>query len=143
MGDERAVGKYLGFEGADEGLGPGVVIGIGACGPALAHPGLAQEVPESAAAVLAATVAVEDEAGKRAARTQGLLERIEDQVGAQMAGQGSADDLARAEIDDHGQIKPARRGGDEGAERSETAKGRSLCPKGSAGGRWQMSPAQT
>ena len=25
-----------------------------------------------------------------------------------------------------------------GAERSETAKGRSLCPKGSAGGRWQM-----
>ena len=39
VGDERAVGKHLGLEGADEGLGPGVVIGIGTRGHALAHPG--------------------------------------------------------------------------------------------------------
>ena len=30
VGDERAVLEHPGFEGADEGLGPGVVIGIGA-----------------------------------------------------------------------------------------------------------------
>ena len=72
--DERAVLEYFGFQGAHEGFGPGVVIGIGARGHAWAHPGLAQEFSESAAAVLAATVGVEDEIGKHAARSQGLSE---------------------------------------------------------------------
>ena len=141
--DEGAVLEHFGFQGAHEGLGPCVVIGIGTRGHALAHPGVAQEFSVSGAAVLAAAVAVEDKAGKRAARSQGLFEGVGDQVSTQVPGQGPADDLARTEIDHHGQIKPAGGGGDEGAERSETAKGRSLCPQGSAGGRWQMSPAQT
>ena len=113
-GAEGAVLEHLGLAGADEGLGPGVVIGIGARGHALAQAGLAQEFPESGAAVLAAQVAVEDEAGPDAARSQGLLEGRDDQVGAQMVGEGSADDFARAEVDDHGQIEPAGGGGDEG-----------------------------
>ena len=78
VSDERAVLEHFGFQGAHEGLGPGVVIGIGARGHALAHPGLAQEISVSAAAVLAAAVAVEDQAGKRAARSQGLFEGLGD-----------------------------------------------------------------
>ena len=141
--DERAVLEPFGFEGADEGLGPGVVVGIGPGGHALLHAGLAQKLPVSSTAVLAATITVEDQVWERAARSQGLFESIGHQRRAQVAGQGPADDFAGAEIDDDGQIKPAAGGGDEGTEWNEIAKGRSLCPKGSAGGRWQMSPAQT
>ena len=111
VGDESAVLEHLGLEGAHEGLGPGVVIGIGTRGHALAHPGRAQEISVSAAAVLAATVAVEDQAGERMAGSQGLLERSDDQVSAQMVGQGPADDLARTEINDDREIKPSGGGG--------------------------------
>ena len=114
VGDESAVLEHFGLEGAHEGLGPGVVIGIGTRGHALADPGRTQEISVSAAAVLAATVAVEDQAGQRIARSQGLLESSADQISAQMVGQGPADDLARAEVDDHGQIEPSGGGGDEG-----------------------------
>ena len=64
MSAERALLEHFGFEGADEGLGPGVVIRIGARGHALAHPALAQEIPVSGAAILAAAVTVEDKAGE-------------------------------------------------------------------------------
>ena len=60
----KATLEHLGFEGADEGLGPGVVIRIGARGHALAHPALAQELPVSGAAILAAAVTVEDKGGE-------------------------------------------------------------------------------
>ena len=52
--DERAILEHFGFEGADEGLSPGVGMGIGARGHALAHPRRAQELSASAAAILAA-----------------------------------------------------------------------------------------
>ena len=68
VGAEGAVLEHLGRAGADEGLGPGVVIGIGARGHALAQAGLAQELPERAAAVLAAPVAVEEIRPGRARR---------------------------------------------------------------------------
>ena len=90
------------------------MIGIGTRGHALADSGRAQEISVSAPAVWATTVAVEDQAGERMAGSQGLIERIDDQGSAQMVGQGPADDLARAEVDDHGQIEPAGGGGDEG-----------------------------
>ena len=108
VSDKRAVLEHLGFEGAHEGFGPGVVVGIGARGHALAQAGLAQELPVSTTAVLAATVAMEDKAGQRAARSQGLLEGSNDQVRAQMVGQRPANDLARAlRMRSGAQITPA------------------------------------
>ena len=76
--DESAVLEHFGFERAHEGLGPDIVIGVDARGHALADPGRTQEISVSASAVLAATVAVEDHAGERMARSQGVLERSDD-----------------------------------------------------------------
>ena len=67
VGDERAVRKHFGLAGADEGRGPGVVVGMGARGHALADAGRAPEFPESAAAVWTAPVAEEEQAGQGAA----------------------------------------------------------------------------
>ena len=78
VSDEGAVLEHFGFQGAHEGLGPGVVIGIGTCGHALADAGLAQEIPIRAAAILTTPIAVEDQTGKGAARAQGLPEGRED-----------------------------------------------------------------
>jgi hypothetical protein len=52
--------KHLVFEGADEGLGPGVVIWVGARGHALAQAGFGKGLAEGGAGILAAAVAVED-----------------------------------------------------------------------------------
>ncbi len=52
--------KHFVLEGADEGLGPGVVAAVGACGHALAQAGLGQSLAEGSAPVLAAAVAMED-----------------------------------------------------------------------------------
>lgn len=65
--DEASVLQHLGFERAHEGLGPGVVIGIGAGGHALAHAGVAQHRAEGFAAILAPTVAVEPSAERQPA----------------------------------------------------------------------------
>ena len=68
--------EHLAFEGADEGFSPGVVVRVGAGRPALAHPGLGQSLAEGRAAVLTATVAVEDRVLRRARserRAQGGL----------------------------------------------------------------------
>ncbi len=54
-----------------------------------------------------------------------------------------ADDFAAARIERESQIQPAFRSGQirkatQPTERSEIAEGRSLCRKGSAGGRWHI-----
>ena len=61
--NEGAALEHFGFEGAHEGFGPGVVIGIGPGGHALPELVGAQELAVGPAAVLAAAVAVEDGAG--------------------------------------------------------------------------------
>ena len=59
--DEAAALEHFVFEGSDEGLGPGIVIGIGPRRHALDRSGLFQQRPERPAAILAAAVAVKNE----------------------------------------------------------------------------------
>ncbi len=72
--------EHLAFEGADEGLCPGVAVGVGARRHALAHPGTRQGLAEGGAAILAAPVAVED--------------RVFCPTGAESLVQGSHDQVA-------------------------------------------------
>jgi len=62
LAGKAAIAQHLGLERADEGFGPGVVIGVGSGRHALLHACGAQPLTEEAAAILAATVAVEDDA---------------------------------------------------------------------------------
>ena len=80
----------------------------------LALLGLAQKLAINGAAILVATITVEYEVGDRAACFQCSFEGLDDQRYAPLAGQGPADDFARTEINNDGQIELAAGGGDEG-----------------------------
>ena len=56
---EDAALEHLELEGADEGLGPRIIVGIGARGHALAQAGGRQGLAKGGAGVLAAAVAME------------------------------------------------------------------------------------
>ena len=127
--DEAAALEHFGLEAADGRFAPGVVVGIGAGGHALAQAVGGQEGAEHLAAILAAAVAVEDEARRGAAGGQSLLEGGGDQIGPHVVGQSPADDAARAEVDDEGEVEPAVLRGDEGEVADPDA-------VGPAGGGW-------
>ena len=105
--------EHLALEGADEGLGPGVVVGVGARRHALAHAGTRQRLTEAGTAVLAAAVTVEDRV-LGWTRSERLTQGGHDQVATQMIPQAPADDAARAQIDDDGQVEPTCASGNEG-----------------------------
>jgi len=111
---EAAVLEHLGFERAHEGLRPGIVVRIGACGHALLNARLAQQSPIGVAVALDAAVAVEDQVRRRAPRLQGVLEGISHQFGAHVVGQRPVQNFKRAQADDHRQIKPSFRSRYEG-----------------------------
>ena len=90
---EATILEHLVFEGSDERLGPSVVIGVGARGHALAQASLGQGLTEGGAPILAAAVAVEDGAIYGAC-LESLVERIEDEIRAQVVGQAPTDDAA-------------------------------------------------
>jgi len=110
---EATILKHLALDGSDAGLRPSVVVGIGACGHALAQPRLGQSLAEGRAAILAAAVTVEDGVMGRA-RFEGLVQGVEDEIGSHVIGEAPTHDAARAEIDDDGQVEPTRTGWDEG-----------------------------
>ncbi len=60
LADKAAALEHLGFDGADDAFAPGVVVGIGPGGHALAEVGLFEKCPKSAAPILTSAVAVED-----------------------------------------------------------------------------------
>ena len=102
--DEAAVLQHLGFECAHERFGPGVVIGIGSCRHALTHSREPQDVAKGPTTVLTASVAVKDQIGGVASGGDGLLHGIDDQIAAQVIGQGPADNASRAQVDDDGEV---------------------------------------
>ena len=106
--------KHLALEGAHEGFRPGVIIRIGPCGHALAQTGTFQHGAEGTAAILAAAVAMEDASPRCWPRLQGLLQGMDDEFRPHVRGQIPTHDAARAQINDHGEVKPACGGGDEG-----------------------------
>ena len=110
--DKAAALEHLGFDGADDALGPRIVVGIGACGHALADAGLFEQGAKSTAGILASPVTVEDGVLQSWAGAESLPHRIEDEFGAQMIGQRPADDFAGAKVDDDGEIEPAGGGRD-------------------------------
>ena len=77
------------------------------------RPALGQSLAEGSAAILAAPIAVEDGLVDRAGLER-LVEGGQDEIGAQVVGETPAEDAARAEVDDDGEVKPARTGRDEG-----------------------------
>ena len=85
--DEAAAVEHFGLQRPHEGFGPGVVVRVGTGGHALADAALAQDFTEGGAAVLAATVAVEDWLLSGAARTDRLSECIDGKLRAQVIGQ--------------------------------------------------------
>ena len=64
--------------------------------------------------VLTAAVGVEDHPRVGVAAGDGVAQRVGDQVGAQVVGDRPADDPARAQVDDGGQVQPALPGVDVG-----------------------------
>ena len=92
LAGEAAIAQHLGLEGADEGLGPGVVIGVGSGRHALLHACGTQPLTKSAAAILAAAVTVEDDALGAASGDEGGVEGLDDQIAAQVIAQTSAND---------------------------------------------------
>ena len=112
--DEAAVLQHLSFERAHERLGSSVVAGIGSCGHALAHSREPQVVAEGSAAVLTASVAREAQPSGVASGGDGLLHGNDDQIAAQVIGQGPANDASGAQVDDDGEVasrRLPRRGG--------------------------------
>ncbi len=112
LAGEAAIAQHLGFEGADEGLGPGDVIGVGSGRHALLHACGAQPLAEGAAAILAATVTVEDDALGAASGGEVGVEGPDDHIAAQVIAQTPADDAVRAQVDDNGQVEPDLLNGD-------------------------------
>jgi len=108
---EAATLEHLVLEGADEGFGPSVVVGIGAGGHALAQAGLGQGLAKGSAPILAAAVAVEDSL-LDGSGLQRLLQGADDEIGAQVVCETPTDDPARAQVDDDGQVEPSGAGGD-------------------------------
>ena len=107
----------------------------------MANAGLFKEVALFTAAILAAAVAVADEAFGDGTGAGGLTEGIANEGGFEVAGEGPADDVPGAKINHHGQIEPAFAGGNIRADRRETAS-RQAAPQGEAKLK-QMSPART
>ena len=68
------------------------------------HGGAAEHGAIVVAGVLAAAVAVMDQAGRRLPVADGLLQGVEDERLGHVLGQAPADDAARAEIEHQGQI---------------------------------------
>ncbi len=69
---------------------------------------------EGAGGVLRAAVAVKDDARVGPAVREGHVQRVGDQVGAQVVGDRPADDGPRVQVDDGGQVRPALPGLDVG-----------------------------
>ena len=90
------------------------MIGVGAGGHALENACGFEDLPVRTAAVLAPTVAVEDEARSGVACAEGLLEGVCDELCTHVVGEGPADDAPRTEVDDDRQIAPTVCCGDVG-----------------------------
>lgn len=103
---ETAFLKHLGLESADERFGPGVVVRVGSSGHALEHAGIGQGSTKGAAAILTATVAVEDGLACRLC-SEGLPEGGEHKVGAQVIAQAPSHNASGAKVDHNGQIQPS------------------------------------
>lgn len=100
----------LDVEGVEEALHWGVI--VAASCPAHGRPGPHADelLPVNLSRVLAAAIRVADEPGSRSPPLGGHHQRSHTQFGAHMIAHRPADDLARGQIEDGGQVQPALAG---------------------------------
>jgi len=113
-GGEALAVDELDLESRPEALRAGVVMAVAAPAHADGDAGLAEFLPVIAAGILAAPIAVMDQALGRPAIGQRHVERSDDQGGLHGRIHGPADDLARVQIEDGGEVEPALVGADVG-----------------------------
>ena len=102
------------LDGAEEGFRDGVVVTNPGLSDRWSNVVLLAEGAEFAAGVLAATVGMEDHAGRGLAVLQGHVECVDDELGAHVVRDGPANYLARVTVDDGRQERPAGPGLDVG-----------------------------
>ena len=104
--------EELSLERCEEAFAEGVVIGGADAAHAAEQAGLAEAVPKCPGRVLRATVGVQDcLTGLGSAAPACDLQRVDDEFGLEVIGDGEADDAARVDIDHDGRVDPALTGG--------------------------------
>ena len=97
----------LGLQRREEALGDGVVPAVALAAHAADDAGGDQRLAVVAARVLRAAVGVVHEAGVGEAATARHLQRVEAELGAHVIGDRPADDAAREQVEDDGEVQPA------------------------------------
>ena len=109
VGPGAAVDELF-FEGGEERLGDGVVVGVSAGAHRDRDPGLVRGAAERERDVLAALVGVVDQPWVGASAREGHPERVDDQGRAHVGGHRPADDQPRVGVLDGGEVQPALAG---------------------------------
>ena len=104
--DEPAPFQQFAFEGGKEALAQGVVIGIADGSHGRPDAGLPAALAEGQGRILRPLVRVVNDAA-RPTLADGHVERIKDELGAQVVGGGPADDPAAPDIEHHGEVEEA------------------------------------
>ncbi len=99
---------HLIFQGTDERLGPGIVVGIGASRLALEHVGVIEQSPKLATTILAASVTVKNDSLGIGAIGERHFHGITNQISPHVIGQAPPHDTSGAKIHDDSQVMPTR-----------------------------------
>lgn len=110
-GGEVAAVEQFALERGEEALGDRVVVAVADRAGGRAYAGFAAAPAEGERRILASLVAVMDRTGARPAVPDRHLERVDDQLGAQVLGDRPSDDLSGEHVQDDGEVEPALAGG--------------------------------
>jgi len=99
---------------AEETFGGSVVPTVALAAHALCDVEEVQAIAERVGRILTATVAVKEEIARRSTMRDGHIEGFHDDAGSHVVVHRPADDLAREQVDHHGQVEPAFVGADVG-----------------------------
>jgi hypothetical protein len=111
---EGAPAHELGLEGGHEGFGHRVVVGIATGSHRRIDAQLVEAIGVAQARKLRSAVRVGDERSVQIAQRHGHLEGVDHQLGAHVGGDLPADDPAREDVENEGQVAEARVGADVG-----------------------------
>ena len=107
VGESRAGGQQLGFEGTPAGFSLRVVVGIAHAGVAGAPLRLLDAGPADGGGVLAAAIGVHDEAGGGLAHGQGAFQGSNDELGGHLRVEVPAHHAPRTGVAPGGPVAPA------------------------------------
>ncbi len=110
IGEGLLLQEELGFDVPEGALYARVMVGVAFAGHALVQAVPGQKIAELGAPVLAPAIGVEVQPRWSIPLTNSVLQWLADQLGAQVGRQLPADDLARVQVDDDGEVNPAAAG---------------------------------